>query len=144
MLWGESASSEIKQFDIALWIKQAEKILDDDFSQNEKETYVDIEWKWQKLLNEKFAVNSTEISPNFNEREDKLDTTSLPDKFVPAVQGIKVAITHKLHILANKTKKELDDVKVVGETVKEEWYKNKDFLFDCGEDRITTVHIDVP
>nr|CAG8458075.1 13129_t:CDS:10 [Entrophospora candida] len=60
------------------------------------------------------------------------------------VQGIKVAITHKLHILANKTKKELDDVKVVGETVKEEWYKNKDFLFDCGEDRITTVHIDVP
>ncbi|CAJ0766019.1 1459_t:CDS:1, partial [Entrophospora sp. SA101] len=55
MLWGESASSEIKQFDIALWIKQAEKILDDDFSQNEKETYVDIEWKWQKLLNEKFV-----------------------------------------------------------------------------------------
>ncbi|CAJ0850098.1 9289_t:CDS:2 [Entrophospora sp. SA101] len=33
MLWGESASSEIKQFDIDLWIKQAEKILDDDFTQ---------------------------------------------------------------------------------------------------------------
>ncbi|CAJ0753170.1 22954_t:CDS:2, partial [Entrophospora sp. SA101] len=107
------------------------------------------------------AVNSTEISPNFNEREDKLDTTMNCCHFVIVganisvqirvknetkrrVQGIKVAITHKLHILANKTKKELDDVKVVGETVKEEWYKNKDFLFDCGEDRITTVHIDVP
>nr|CAG8445381.1 12896_t:CDS:2 [Entrophospora candida] len=50
MLWGKSASSEVKQFDIDLWIKQAEKILDDDFSQNEKETYVDIEWKMAKTL----------------------------------------------------------------------------------------------
>jgi hypothetical protein len=60
------------------------------------------------------------------------------------VKGIKIAITHKLLILTNETKKELDDVKVVGETVAEEWYRNNDFLFDCGEDRITTVHIDVP
>ncbi|RHZ80562.1 hypothetical protein Glove_134g84 [Diversispora epigaea] len=60
------------------------------------------------------------------------------------VQGIKVAITKKLLILANKIKKEVDQVKIVGETVSEEWFKNKDFLFDCGEDRSTTVHIHVP
>ncbi|PKY15554.1 hypothetical protein RhiirB3_466784 [Rhizophagus irregularis] len=60
------------------------------------------------------------------------------------VQGIKVAITHKLLILANKHKKEIDDVKVVGDTITEEWFKNKDFLFDCGEDRSTTIHMNVP
>ncbi|GBB99550.1 hypothetical protein RclHR1_03560005 [Rhizophagus clarus] len=60
------------------------------------------------------------------------------------VQGIKVAITHKLLILADKHKKEIDDVKVVGDTVAEEWFRNKDFLFDCGEDRSTTIHINVP
>ncbi|CAG8441178.1 13238_t:CDS:2 [Acaulospora morrowiae] len=60
------------------------------------------------------------------------------------VQGLKVSITHRLLILANKAKKEIDQVKAVGETVKEEWFKGKDFLFDCGEDRSTIVHINVP
>jgi len=57
---------------------------------------------------------------------------------------MKIAITQKLIILANKNKKEIDDVKVIGDTVAEEWFKNKDFLFDCGEDRSTTVHVNVP
>ncbi|CAG8703411.1 11049_t:CDS:2, partial [Cetraspora pellucida] len=60
------------------------------------------------------------------------------------VQGIKVAILQRLLILANKSKKEIDEVKIVGETVAEEWFKDKDFYFDCGEDRTTTVHIHVP
>ncbi|CAG8435711.1 1495_t:CDS:2 [Ambispora gerdemannii] len=60
------------------------------------------------------------------------------------VQGIKLGILQKLIILANKNKKEADDTKVVSETVAEEWFKNKDFLFDCGEDRTTTVNLHVP
>ncbi|CAG8442040.1 1228_t:CDS:2 [Dentiscutata heterogama] len=60
------------------------------------------------------------------------------------VQGLKVAILQRLLILANKAKKEIDEVKIVGETVAEEWFKDKDFCFDCGEDRTTTVHIHVP
>ncbi|CAG8467224.1 13369_t:CDS:2 [Acaulospora colombiana] len=60
------------------------------------------------------------------------------------VQGLKVSITQRLLILANKVKKEIDQVKIVGETVCEEWFKSKDFLFDCGEDRSTIVHINVP
>lgn len=60
------------------------------------------------------------------------------------VQGLKVAILQRLFILANKVKKEIDEVKIVGETVAEEWFKDKDFCFDSGEDRTTTVHIHVP
>ncbi|CAG8481306.1 24931_t:CDS:2 [Dentiscutata erythropus] len=60
------------------------------------------------------------------------------------VQGLKIAILQRLLILANKAKKEIDEVKIVGETVAEEWFKDKDFCFDCGEDRTTTVHIHVP
>ncbi|CAG8586625.1 7268_t:CDS:2 [Funneliformis mosseae] len=60
------------------------------------------------------------------------------------VQGLKIAITHKLLILANKNKKEIDEVKIVGDTIAEAWFKNKDYLFDCGEDRSTTIHINVP
>ncbi|CAG8613341.1 6380_t:CDS:2, partial [Racocetra fulgida] len=46
----------------------------------------------------------------------------------------------------NDTKRrvKIDEVKIVGETVAEEWFKDKDFCFDCGEDRTTTVHIHVP
>ncbi|CAJ0896956.1 9115_t:CDS:2 [Entrophospora sp. SA101] len=54
MLWGEDALSEAKQFDIGLWTKQEEEYSKDYFSQYEKETYVDIEWKMHKLLNDKF------------------------------------------------------------------------------------------
>ena len=43
MLWGKYALSEAKQFDIDLWTKKAEEHSKDYFSQNEKETYVDIE-----------------------------------------------------------------------------------------------------
>ncbi|CAG8461841.1 11605_t:CDS:2 [Ambispora leptoticha] len=60
------------------------------------------------------------------------------------VQGIKLGILHKLIILANKNKKEAEDTKVISETVAEEWFKNKDFLFDCGEDRTITVNLHVP
>ncbi|CAI2169112.1 5439_t:CDS:2 [Funneliformis geosporum] len=57
------------------------------------------------------------------------------------VQGLKIAITHKLLILANKNKKEIDEVKIVGDTIAEAWFKNKDYLFDCGEDLQLPVYI---
>ncbi|KAG9294211.1 hypothetical protein G9A89_021570 [Geosiphon pyriformis] len=60
------------------------------------------------------------------------------------VQGLKLAVTQRLLILANKNKKEADDTKIIAETLAEEWFKNKDFLFDCGEDRTTTVNLHVP
>ena len=55
-----------------------------------------------------------------------------------------MAVKQKLAILANKNKKEADDVKVVSATVAEEWFKNKDYLFESGEDRTITVNIYVP
>ncbi|CAG8636588.1 7185_t:CDS:2 [Paraglomus occultum] len=61
-----------------------------------------------------------------------------------SVQGLKLAVKQKLAILANKNKKEADDVKVVSVTVAEEWFKNKDYLFESGEDRTITVNIYVP
>ncbi|CAG8544832.1 8677_t:CDS:2 [Paraglomus brasilianum] len=61
-----------------------------------------------------------------------------------SVQGLKLAVKQKLAILANKNKKEADDVKVVSATVAEEWFKNKDYLFESGEDRTITVNIYVP
>lgn len=61
------------------------------------------------------------------------------------MQGLRLTIIHKLMVVPNQS---LDpassEPRIMTETIAEDWFKNKDFLFDCGEERTTTVNMIVP
>ncbi|KAI8592016.1 hypothetical protein BDZ88DRAFT_409323 [Geranomyces variabilis] len=61
------------------------------------------------------------------------------------VQGIKLALVKKLLMLKEgASESSLADTKIVSATVNEKTFKEKDFVFDAGEERANIININIP